>query len=224
MNSSVYVAKAGEKILPLKLDAEYLLVKNGVILTPNEDFFRNAVDKVELTEATVEGDQFYLINVSTFTFNGMPTNEDMSIQNTKISRLETKVDTAIKKGQWYTSVTPQFKARFEAINGWVMGGEECMFKETDYELRLKGIIRRSNPSTEVGIIKVKNTSDMLINGYDAFVCNIPADAATPAGSFSSYYFEPFNATNGDGVITCNAVGITDWIMLDITIAKNPNRN
>ncbi|MGL4252867.1 MAG: hypothetical protein ACRCR2_02240 [Fusobacteriaceae bacterium] len=160
MNSSVYVAKDGEKVLPLKLDAEYLLVKNGVILTPTEDYFKNNVGKVELVEPAVFGDQFYLINVSTFTFNGMPTSNDMHKQNLEIQKLSNKLSALEERKEVIL-----FEGRVEN------GGSGNIPNIRDYErlsVSITSIHQNNTPhilSTIIPVSLIKSNTRHLIGKY-----------------------------------------------------------
>ena len=81
-----FIAVGGESVIPLKCDMETLVVKNGVFLVPRRDYYINRNNTINLSTAASAGDEYYIINISTFTFSEMVTRtevEDMLDKNAR---------------------------------------------------------------------------------------------------------------------------------------------
>ncbi|MGL4523806.1 MAG: phage tail protein [Bacilli bacterium] len=139
---------------------------------------------------------------------------------TDIEKLKSDVNslnTKIPMNKWYNANTPEFLSRFEGINGWSITTSDGMMQETEHQIHLKCIIRRSSTSTVRDILKIKNpTNDYLMSPYTPIISSL----GNTGGGFQSNYIEAVRSSSSEVLLT-GPSGITAWIMIDMTIAKNP---
>lgn len=147
---------------------------------------------------------------------------------TEIAKLQSDVqllNDKIEMNRWYTGSSPQFKARFVGESGWYFAeAGECLFKETEHEIHLSAIIRRTaSVSPDVNLFSIKNPNrDQLTCTYT------PVESSNPrVGSTSApfpQYIERFNHNLEKITVPIGAMSpqITSyaWIMINMTIAKN----
>lgn len=73
-----FQAAGGETVLPFLIDCECFVVKNRSILFRDLDFYINTDNKVVLNTPATKDDIFFIVNLSSFTFDNTATKQDIA--------------------------------------------------------------------------------------------------------------------------------------------------